>query len=245
MTRGWVLLAAALALAWAAEAGAQPRGQKAQKADRQKLRRRTSFRFTSIWQKARPTPAAKAAASGSRSRVASTPVRPAARQRLPQRHAARKLPVYFHSPGGERAGLRLRSGANCDSWGSPSVSVRPSRVVARRPVTTAAACTRGEAVAAAGRWRNGVPTPPATPPACGRCSAARSGTCRRRLALESIPARLTLTRQVVRRPRAAGFAQGGAAHKARMAEAVANARRYIARDGHRHGADGCVSEDTA
>ena len=160
--------------------------QKAQ--PRKRRRRRTSFRFTSIWRKASPTPAAKAAANGSRSRAASTPVRPVARRpsssAMP-RASCRSISIRRAAAGRTRS----RSAANCDSCG---ITVGVGATVPRGCASardTAAACARGEAVAAAGRWRNGVPTPLATPPACGRCSAARSGTCRRRPALASIPAR--------------------------------------------------------
>jgi hypothetical protein len=96
MTRGWVVLAAALALAWAAEAGAEPRGQKAQKSPAAhelplhvylaKGEANACGEGCSEW-----IAVEGRFDSGAAGRVVA----------FLQRHGTPKLPVYFHSPGGD------------------------------------------------------------------------------------------------------------------------------------------------
>ena len=172
-----------------------------------------------------------------------SPVRPAARwpsSSVTPRASCRSTSIRRAATGP----TRLRSAANCDSWGSPPASARPSRAVARRPAT----CRRRAARRSGRRSRSSAEWRPD-----GICNSAcvwalLGGKVRHvppsaRLGVHS--GKMTMMRQVVRRPRAAGFARRKSLHKTRAAEGVANTRRYIARDGHRHGAHGCGPEDTA
>jgi hypothetical protein len=102
MTRGWVLLAAALALAWTAEAGAEPRGQKAQKTQAtQKAPAARELPLHIYLAKGEASACGEGCSewiavegrfeSDSAGRVIA----------FLQRHGGRKLPLYFSSPGGD------------------------------------------------------------------------------------------------------------------------------------------------
>ena len=182
-------------------------------------------RFISIWRRARPTPAATAAASGSPSRADSTPVRPGRAIAFLKRHAARKLPVYFHSPGGSEPdaiaiGRQLRQLGITVGVGATvphgCASVRD----------TVGGVRRGEAVAAAGR--GGMASRRHLQLRLRVGVARRQGPARAAGGPPWSPCRQD-DADAASRPTAAcsRFRPQEAVHKARTAEGIANARRYI------------------
>jgi hypothetical protein len=219
MTRGLVLLAAALALAWAAEAGAESRGQKAQKSPAvhelplhiylAKGEANACGEGCSEW-----IAVEGRFDAGSAGRA----------QAFLRRHAARKLPVYFHSPGG--------SGPDAIAIGRQLRQLGITVGVAAT-VPRGCASARDTAAACAAAKRSPQPVLAEWRPDAS-CSSAcvwalLGGKVRHvppaaRLGIHS--GKMTLTRRWSD-GRVQQVSPKEAAHKTRAAKAVANARRYI------------------
>ena len=135
MTRGLVLLAAALAFAYAADAGAQTKAQKTQAVA--KAPAAHSFRFTPISQRASPMPAAKDAASGSPSKAVSNPVPAGVCHRVPQASRRAQAAGLLPFAGRQRGETRSRSAAILRQLRDHRRRrARPFRAPARRPRDT-------------------------------------------------------------------------------------------------------------
>jgi hypothetical protein len=222
MTRGLVLLAAALALACAAEAGAQTREQKAQGA--QKAPAAHDLPLHAYVAKGEPNACGEGCSewiavagrfdAGSASRV----------QAFLKRHAARKLPVYFHSPGGSEReafaiGRQLRQLGITVGVGATV----PRGCASARDTAAACAAAKRSPQPVAAEWR-----PDAT------CSSAcvwalLGGKLRHvppaaRLGVHS--SKMTLMRRWSD-GRMQQVSPRDAAFKARSAESIASTQRYI------------------